>query len=106
MQYILSTNAKEISKIAEALTSELRLTIIQHLCIKEMSVKELHNILTSIRYRDTIYRHLELLKAVGLLEKYYDDKTKELKYKLAYDSITIVFKSGSCANVYKKEKSL
>jgi len=92
MQYILASNAKEVLRTAKALSNKLRLTIIQHLCAKEMSVKELHSVITSVKYRDTIYRHLEFLKAVGLLEKHYDDKTKELKYKLAHDSITIIFK--------------
>ena len=75
------------------MANELRVNILQQLCTKERSVKELHNILAQVKYRDTIYRHLEPLKAVGLVEKYYDDKTKELKYKLAHDSIIIMFKS-------------
>ena len=103
MRCVLPDNTEEVLKIAKALTNQVRLNIIQHLCTKEMSVKELHRVVTGVKYRDAIYRHLELLKTVGLLDKFYDDRTKELKYKLAQDSITIVFGSRSSANMRARQ---
>lgn len=39
--------------------------------------------------RDTIYRHLEILKAANLVKKIYNDLEKRLEYNLAFTQLII-----------------
>ena len=76
-------------KIAAALSNEVRQRILEVLGSREMTAKQVHESIHGVKYRDTIFRHLELLKEVGILSKHYDDKTKQLKYRIIIDIITI-----------------
>jgi len=72
----------ELRKIAYALNSDLRLRIIGLLCKEDMTANEVISKLkeNAPRYRQSIYKALEILHTSGLVEKYYNDTTKALRY--------------------------
>ena len=79
MQLALRTNRKEIRALAKALSSDLRIEILIRLTMREMTVKSLHEQISRVKYRDTIYRQVEILRNSGIVRKYYDQEAKELK---------------------------
>lgn len=70
-------------KVARALASVSRLSILALLVEGPMSLAEVQARLNLGRYRSTVYRHLETLKAAGLVKKEYDDETKALRYRVS-----------------------
>lgn len=67
----------------KALASAERLAIMATLAERAMSLPEIHARLANRRYRSSIYRDLEVLKAAGLVNKAYDDETKSLRYQVS-----------------------
>ncbi|WP_094228524.1 hypothetical protein [Methanolobus psychrotolerans] len=75
--------------------SETRREILNILSKKDMSATSLYNNMQSskIKYRQTIYKELQFLVDVGALEKYYDNDSKQLMYKLIVSKIVIDLKN-------------
>jgi len=76
-------------KVAKALNSAYRISILRLLTEGPMSLAEVQAHLNHGRYRSSVYRHLESLKAAGLVEKIYDDRLKVLKYRLSAKRIEL-----------------
>jgi DNA-binding transcriptional ArsR family regulator len=83
---LLATDQKA-RRISAALSNKMRQRILEILGSKEMTVKEVYKVLQDVKYKDTIFRHLEVLKGAGIVSKRYDDNTKQLKYRIAVDEI-------------------
>lgn len=67
---------------AKALANRNRIKILSILKDKELTFDEVYSELKVVKYKDTIYRYLEMLHKVGLVEKRYDQENKLLKYSL------------------------
>jgi DNA-binding transcriptional ArsR family regulator len=80
---------RRLALVSRALSHKLRLRILEYLAGRESTVKEVYESLGDIKYRDTVFRHLETLKEAGLVIKFYDDETKALKYKIAVRTVRI-----------------
>lgn len=82
----------DIAKVISALNSELRREILKVLAEDSYTVLEVLNRLKKkgldVKYRETIYRALEILVDAELVEKFYV-KEKGLCYKLSLTRITI-----------------
>jgi DNA-binding transcriptional ArsR family regulator len=77
-------------RVAKALASPYRLSLLMLLAEDPMSLAQVQANLNHGRYRSSVYRHLEALKAAGLLEKSYDDQAKALTYRLSARRIELV----------------
>jgi len=76
--------------------------ILQELSKGPKTVMEIYHVLKndkrlSIKNRESIYKALEKLRKVGIIEKFYDENNKNLFYKLKQQSLVIKinFKSNS-----------
>ena len=49
-----------------------------------------------IKYKESVYKELQLLVEAELLDKYYDIKSKKIKYKLSANKVIIDLKSMEC----------
>ena len=82
----------DIAKIISALNSDLRREILKILAERPYTVLEVLNKLKKkgldVKYRETVYRALEILVDAELVEKFYV-KEKGLCYKLSLTRITI-----------------
>jgi len=78
-------------RVFAGLASRIRLDILKILSNKPNTVKGVINELNSqkynIKYRESVYRSMEKLKDIGLIEKYYDEKNKSITYKLKANKI-------------------
>jgi Fe2+ or Zn2+ uptake regulation protein len=79
-------------KVISALDSELRREILKILAERPSTVVDvLHKLKgkgLNVKYRETVYRALQILVDSGLVEKYYE-KEKGLCYRLVVNNITI-----------------
>ncbi len=70
----------EITKIGKALSNETRIKILGLISQDDRSsietYREYQNEFADDKHRETIYRELEHLVEVNLVEKYYDDEEK------------------------------
>lgn len=82
----------DVVKVISALDSELRRELLKVLAERPNTVVGvLHKFKSkgfNVKYRETIYRALEILVDSGLVEKYYE-KEKGLCYRLVSNHITI-----------------
>jgi Fe2+ or Zn2+ uptake regulation protein len=73
------------------LASRTRLDILKILSNGSKTVKDVINELNSqkynIKYRESVYRSIEKLKEIGLIEKYYDEKNKSIMYRMKVKKI-------------------
>jgi DNA-binding transcriptional ArsR family regulator len=90
----LSTrDAKSLVKIASGLRNERRVRILRELIGGPKSLSELFvRLANEIRYKDSLYRYLEEMVDIGLVDKKYDIRRKRLLYELKVDHITIDFR--------------
>lgn len=75
----------KISKIIKALSSPVKLRILNFLCKGNESLNEIHNVIHkefSIKYPQTTYNYLENLVENKFLTKSYDQKEKLIKYSV------------------------
>ena len=77
--------------LAKALANKTRIRILTILREGEFTFDEVHSKLGSVKYKDTVYRHLEILRKVGLVEKRYDQDRKLLKYAIKTNEICFEF---------------
>ncbi len=54
-----------------------------------------------IKYKESVYKELQLLVEAELLEKYYDAKSKKIKYKLNATKVLVDLKSMECYIKYE-----
>lgn len=80
---------RRLGLVSRALSHKLRLRILEYLVGHDATVKEVYKSLGDVKYRDTVFRHLEILKEAGLVIKFYDDEAKALKYKIAVRAVRI-----------------
>jgi len=82
----------DIAKAISALDSPFRREILKILVERPVTVADVLSRLKAkghvAKYRETVYRALEILVDSGLVEKYYD-REKGLCYKLSLNRITI-----------------
>ena len=78
-------SSDRLSKIRKAISSPVKLRILNLLCKKEMSLNELHSPIAKefdIKYPQTTYNYLENLVEKGLVEKIYNQNEKVIKYHI------------------------
>lgn len=91
----------ELLEIAKALRSELRLMILLALAeqTEPITLIEIQKAVSirgaSTRHRETVYRAVEVLVALDLVEKIYV-KNKGICYRLIKPQIILDFKKGEC----------
>lgn len=86
---------KDIEKIALGLKSKNRRKIITLLSKKDMSAPQLYKELgkEAPAYRQTINKSLEILKEIGIVDKYYSNEKNGIYYRLKYKKIIIDLES-------------
>ncbi len=90
------SNYDEIILLGKVLNSKTCLLILKYLANKDASNQELYEKLktkTKISYRSSIFEALKRIKKAGLVEKYYNDEDKQIKYKLRFKEFFINFGS-------------
>ena len=93
MELRLAGEVRKVARICTALSSTTRLRILVVLNRKAMTLNEVVNAVGNVRYKDSIYRHLEKLREAGLVAKSYDANSKLLYYSLNEDTVLISLKS-------------
>ncbi|MBY9006071.1 MAG: hypothetical protein KGD63_04880 [Candidatus Lokiarchaeota archaeon] len=89
-----STDYDDILLLGKVLNSKTCLLILQYLASKDASNQELYEKLknkTKISYRSSIFEALKRIKKAGLVEKYYNDEDKQIKYRLRYKTFSFDF---------------
>jgi Fe2+ or Zn2+ uptake regulation protein len=93
-------------RVFSALGSKTRIEILRILAAKPSGVKEILNELNKrgfeIRYRESVYRALEKLVAVGLIEKFYDKKEKAIRYHLVKAKLEVDLRTGKVTDLQNK----
>lgn len=85
-------DSQKIQMIAFNLKNPTKLLIIKYLSNKEASNQEIYDALKNtltIKYRSAIYGALKDLQEIGLIEKYYDNLDRKIKYRLIVKKINI-----------------
>lgn len=85
---------KLVSKILKTISSPVKLRILNLLCKNEMSLNEIHTIISkdySIKYPQTTYNYIETLVDKNLVEKKYSQREKVIKYKIIGKNLYINF---------------
>ena len=88
---MVSFDYDDILLLGKVLNSKTCLLILQYLASKDASNQELYEKLknkTKISYRSSIFEALKRIKKAGLVEKYYDDNSNQIKYKLKYETFS------------------
>jgi len=85
----IEIDAKKIEEISKSLSNSTRIKIILELHKGSKTLAELHSSIPEIKYKDTIFRHVEILKNAGIVEKLYNQNTKKLVCKLKINSLSI-----------------
>ena len=89
---------KKTSLLLRALDSELRRELIK-IAHEEgaLDADGYYNSITErgfkIKYKESVYKELQLLVEAELLEKYYDVKSKKIRYKLNANKVIIDLKN-------------
>jgi DNA modification methylase len=88
----LGDESLNVEDVLKGLSSETRLVIIDNLKSNSKPAVEIFNdisIKTGIKNRETVYRALEKLVEIKVLEKKYDNYQKRFLYKIKNDTITL-----------------
>lgn len=97
-----------IYKIVRALDNDLRLLILDKLNGISMTEKELFETLRKerldLKYRESLYRQIEMLVQAGLVKKYYDTDKRRICYTCEASRIFIDLNAMD-VNVVTNEKS-
>ncbi len=79
-------------EIAKGLNSNLRLLILKLLCESDMNSQEIFlRLRGKVKYRQYIHRNLEILRKVGIINKYYNVDNSKLYYHLNKKRLIINF---------------
>jgi hypothetical protein len=90
---LTTRDVKSLVKIASGLRTERRVKVLRELTGGSKSLSELFvKLANEIRYKDSLYRYLEEMVDIGLVDKKYDIRRKRLLYELKVDHITIDFR--------------
>lgn len=88
----------DIVELGKALSNQTRVHIILLLAGSPSSTASLHQKYTTkydeSKHRETIYREVEKLVEIGLVDKNYDSNSKTFIYTLNYESIEIDLLEG------------
>ena len=80
------------------LRSPLRMEILKLTGEKSMSINDILLALNkqgfNIKYRESVYKSVEKLVSIGLVEKSYDSDTKRIIYSLRFDNLKIDLRKG------------
>lgn len=73
------------------------LKILELLNDQELSAPEIYLLLAEKRplYRQSVHKTLDKLFTIGVVDKYYDNNDRKIKYKLIKTKFIIDFKDGS-----------
>jgi len=81
------------------LNSRIKIDILNIISNKECTVTEVTSELKNrgykVKYRESIYRHLEKYNELGLVEKKYDPNEKKITYTSKYEKIIFNIKEQS-----------
>ncbi len=89
---------EELSKLLKAISSPVKLRILNLICAKSMSLNEIQKFIAeefNIKYPQTTYNYLEKLVEIEIVKKKYDQESKLIKYELMGSQLIINFKSIS-----------
>lgn len=89
MEINIKNDTEKLVKIGKSLSHPVRIKLLQILHDKEMTLKEIHELMPEIKYKDNIFRHLETLKNSGFVQQFYNDKKKKLVYKVKADTFIV-----------------
>jgi len=82
-----------IYKIVRALDNDLRLLILDKLKGRAMTEKELFDELSKerpdVKYRESLYRQIEMLVQAGLVKKFYDMSKRRIGYSCEVNHVFI-----------------
>ena len=84
IEFLILKMEAAIYKIVRALDNDLRLLIIDKLKGIPMTEKELFQLLNKerpdLKYRESLYRQVEMLVQAGLVRKFYDTSKRRICY--------------------------
>lgn len=92
---------KKTALLLRALDSELRRELIK-IAYEEgaLDADGYYNSVTKrgfkIKYKESVYKELQLLVEAELLEKYYDVKSKKIRYMLNASKVVLDLKNTEC----------
>ena len=87
-----SPNYDGIIALGKILNSKTCLLILNYLAKKDASNQEIYEKLKDkidISYRSSVFEALKRIKKAGLIEKYYDDESSKIVYKLKFKNISL-----------------
>ena len=93
---MLNPNYDAIILLGKILNSKTCLLILNYLAKKDASNQELYDKLKNkinISYRSSVFEALKRIKTAGLIEKYYDNNTSKIMYKLNFKNISLDFET-------------
>ena len=99
----------KVEDVLKGLSSDTRLLIIDSLKNGPKSAIQVFNDISDnagIKNRETIYRALERLVDIQILEKKYDLNTKKILYSIKNNTITLSLLSDEVLFQNKKDKSI
>ncbi len=80
------------ARLAKILASESRLVLLALISNGPKTVADLHSAVRSrIKTRDSVWRHLEVMRRAGLVVRFYDEDRRKWYYQLKEDELTFVF---------------
>ena len=91
---LTSMSYSDIIALARILKSKTCLVILNFLTKNNASNQEIYDALkdkVDIEYRSSIFEALKRIKGAGLIEKYYDDNSNQIKYRVKVNSISLDF---------------
>lgn len=98
MTDILLHEGVDISRIGSALSNPTRVNLLQLLSEGDYGAVEAYEVYNDTfedeKHRESIYRELENLVDVGLIEKDYNQDRKQLTYSLHYRTVKIGLEDG------------
>lgn len=91
MDLTLSGDTEAIAEVCAALQNEVRLEILRHIAEEPRTLDELYTEKEVASHRSSVHRHLETLRNAGLIYKFLDQETDDKRYRLAENTVEIVF---------------
>jgi len=89
----------QITSLGNAIRSDTRVKILKIIGDRQLRAIDIYKEFTKIKkiHRESIYKELELLVKLGLLDKKYNANKKAIVYALKFRTITIDLASGEVA---------
>ncbi len=91
---MIGDDLNSIIRVGNVLRSKTCLTILKCLTQEDLSNQDIFDKIKDkieIIHRSSIFEALKRIKRAGLIDKYYDNDTKKIKYKLKINSLHLNF---------------